>query len=272
MKQRPDKPNIFAYRSPSVYLADLILWYKSKGVSLRTLAEKLNISPALVSLMSKGKRSITEENVDIFATIFEWSSAEVSFLKNLLLLSSRHEDERQDGMKGLVRFKTYQEKSSDEVLTYKYLEHWWNLAIRELSELEDFKEEEVWIQQRLLFSVSLADIRKSLNFLNKHKLLAKYGSFRRVDCKGEVYKLSLSSFHKQILEKAVESIYLLPSAERHILGHTLLLRKEQMEDLKIILDETLEKITRLSSEGKGKKEVFHVALAGFPLTLDKEEK
>jgi uncharacterized protein (TIGR02147 family) len=108
-----------------------------------------------------------------------------------------------------------------------------------------------------------------LIFLNKHKLLSKYGNFRRLDCQGDVYKLALSSFHEQILNKAVESIYKVESQKRHILGQTMMISKDQLPELKDILDETLEKIVKLSEKSSNTKEVYHMALIGFPLTEEK---
>lgn len=271
MKTRPDKPNLFSYRSSQVYLADLFSWYKLKKISMRNLAQKLQVSVTLLSLIVKGKRLLTEENVDVWAPIMGWNSQEVSFLKQILIFEHASVNEKHSAMQNLSRFKTYQKNSSQEVLTYKYLKNWWNVAIREMSELPDFNEDEEWIQKKLLYKVSLPEIRKSLAFLNKHKLLARYGNFRRIDCQGDVYKLSLSGFHKQVLNKAVESIHLVNSENRHILGHTMVLSKEQLPELKKILDETQEKIAKLSQLSGDQKEVYHMALVAFPLTGKPEE-
>lgn len=270
MKKRPDKPDIMNYRQAQVYLADLINWYKSNKISLRNIAQKLNVSPALLSLITKGKRQMTEENVDIWAPFFKWSAQEVAWLKKIILLETASTEEKREALEGMSRFKEFKDKSSQEVLTFKYLQKWWNVAIREMSELPDFQENENWIQERLLYKVSLNEIRKTLDFLNKHKLLAKYGDFRKLDCQGDIYKLSLSTFHEQILKKAAESIYSTPSQDRHILGHTFGLTPEQLPKLKHILDETLEKITKLAENADTGKEVYHIALLGFPLTREQK--
>lgn len=266
MNSRPEKPQVTDYRDPHVYLADLLQWHKSKKISLRSIAGKLNVSPALLSLITKGKRQMTEENIDVWSHYFEWSAHDVAWLKKMILLGSASTEEKREAMKGMTRFKSFNETSSQEVLTFKYLQRWWNVAIREMSHLPDFQEEEGWIQKRLLYKVSLNEIRKSLLFLNKHKLLAKYGSFRRIDCQGDIYKLSLSTFHEQILEKAAESIYAVGSEKRHILGHTISLSKDKIPQLKNILDETLERISKLAETDENNKEVYHIALLGFPLT------
>lgn len=272
MIKRPEKPNMYSYRKVEVFLADLLSWYKTQGQSMRNLATKLNISVSLLSLMAKGKRSFTEENVDVFAPFFSWNAQEVSWLKQLILLNDPDIDKKHSAMKSLSRFNDFKDESAKEVLTYKYLKKWWNIAIREMSELPDFKDDAYWIQERLLFQVPLVEIRKSLSFLHKHKLLASYGAFRRLDCQAEIYKLSLSAFHTQMLEKAVESIHKVSSDDRYILGHTMALDKEKFDEAKVILSEALEKISALSESSKKMENVYHFSFVGFPLTSSKDKK
>jgi len=265
-----DKPDLCKYRQSSVYLADLISWYKDQDCSMRSLAKKLNVSPALLSLVTNGKRALTEENIDVWAPVFKWNAQEVSWLKQLILIEHSSVGQKKTAMENLSRFKSYNENYPQEVLTFKYLKKWWNVAIREMSELPGFQEDGEWIQQKLLFSVSINEIRKSLKFLNKHKLLARYGSLRRLNCQGDVYKLSLSEFHAQILDKAVESIYKVSSEERYILGQTLAIDSKKFPEAKAILEEALEKIVKLGDLEKNPSDVYQFSFIGFPLTRMKE--
>lgn len=270
MKKWPGKPNVHDYQKANAYLADLIEWYKTNGTSLRSLSNKLNISPSLLSLIINGKRPMLEENIDIWADVFKWSTQDASWLKQIIAFETSSPDEKRKALENLSRFNSYKEKSSEEILTYKYLRKWWNVAIREMSGLPEFTEEEAWIQKRLLFTVSIPEIRKSLNFLNKHKLLAKYGNFRFVNCDGDVYKLALATFHNQLLTKAVESIHKLSSDERYILGHTVSINSEAFPEAKEILDEAIEKLKNLSNNKSTPNEVYHFSVLGFPLTQEKK--
>ena len=268
---RPGKPDVYRYRQSHIYLADLFLRYKSQGISMRNLAKRLTVSPALLSLIAKGKRPLTEENIDIWGSVFKWNSQEASWLKQLVLLEHSHVDLKAAALENLTRFKTYNEDSPEEVLTFKYLKKWWNVAIREMSELSDFNEDANWIQERLLFNVSISEIRKALKFLNKHKLLAKYGEFRRLNCQGDVYKLSLSTFHDQMLSKAVESIYKVKSEDRYILGQTLAIKRENFGKATVILQEALEQIVKLGEIDPQPTDVYHFSFLGFPLTVKKDK-
>lgn len=238
---------------------------------MRNLAKRLNVSPTLVSLIAKGKRPLTEENIDIWGSVFKWNPQEVSWLKQLILLEHSDVKKKAEALESLSRFKTYNEDSPEEVLTFKYLKKWWNVAIREMSELPGFSEDANWIQERLLFSVSIVEIRKALKFLNKHKILAKYGEFRRLNCQSDVYKLSLSTFHDQMLSRAVESIYKVKSEDRYILGQTLAINGNNFGKAKVILQEALEQIVKLGESELQPTDVYHFSLLGFPLTLNKDK-
>jgi uncharacterized protein (TIGR02147 family) len=235
---------------------------------MRNLAKKLTVSPSLLCLLAKGKRSLTLENVEAWAPKFGWNPQEISWLKQLIQFEQSDPETKEKAFNNLIRFHYYQENSEQDVVTFKYLKKWWNVAIREMSELPDFIEDAEWICERLVFKVPLPEIRKSLAFLNKHGLLAKHGKLRSLNCDGQVYKLSLSGFHDQILEKAVESIYKLTSEERYILGHTMSIPAQKFAEAKVILEEALSKISALHDDGKPSDSVYHFSLLGFPLTKE----
>lgn len=268
MKTRSARPDMFTYRSSHAYLADLINWYKEAGVSMRSLAKKLNVSPALICLLAKGKRPLTQDNVAAWSTALNWNTQEVSWLKHLIQFEYADTESKEKAFNNLIRFQKYQEDSTEDVVTFRYLKKWWNVTIREMSELPDFVEDPQWISERLIFKVPLPEIRKSLAFLNKHGLLAKDGKLRTLNCDGKVHKLSLSGFHDQMLGKAVESIYRISSEERYILGHTMTIHPSKFQDAKIILEEALAKISSLHEDGKSSEAVYHFSFLGFPLTKE----
>lgn len=237
---------------------------------MRNLAGKLSVSPSLLCLLSKGKRPLTQDNVDLWAPAIGWGPQEISWLKQLITFEHSSPGEKEKALLNLSRFKHYKD-DSENVLTFRYLRKWWNIAIREMSELPDFIEEPQWIRERLVFKVSLVEIRKSLAFLDKHKLLAKHGKLRSLNCDGDVYKLALSGFHDQILGKAVESIYKIPSEDRYILGHTMTVSEEKFPKAKLILEKALREISALHDSAEAADKVYHFSLLGFPLTTKDPE-
>ena len=91
---------------------------------------------------------------------------------------------------------------------------WYNVAIREMATLPNFKAEPSWIQKNLKSKVPLSEIQKSLNFLFERNFLTKdkNGKIQQkeklLDCWGGVHKLALSQYHTQVLNVAADSITL----------------------------------------------------------------
>ena len=85
------------------------------------------------------------------------------------------------------------------------------------------------------------------------------------------YKLSLSTFHSQMLQKAVESIHKVSSEKRYILGHTMCLNESNFEKARLILQNALLEITQLNQNSIQENDVYHFGFIGFPLTSKQED-
>lgn len=265
------RPAPFDFTSYQAYLAALFSWFKAHRISLRALAMKLQVSPALLSSITKGRRNLTLSHVRAWAPVLGWTEAEQSFIEKWIhFQDAPKREEKALALKKMTRFKKYQERSSREVVTWSYLERWWTVVLREMSHLSDFRPDVDWIRQRMLYPVPKEELRKSLRFLQEQRLLAQDGEFLRLECHGGVYKLSLAQFHAQMLERTVESIYRSPSDERHVLGHTFRLSKKKLPQVKLILDRALEEIAGLDDVTGEDGEVFHVAFTAVPLTKRKK--
>jgi uncharacterized protein (TIGR02147 family) len=264
------RPVPYDYKKYQDYLVALLAWFKKNNTSLRALAQRLAVSPALLSSVVNGRRNLTLEHIENWAAALGWDENEKSFLQKCIHFQNHPEREaKAEAYKKMTRFKKYQERSSRELVTWGYLEKWWNIVLREMSHLPDFQMDIDWIRQRMLYPVSKEDLRKSLQFLSDQQLLAKQGEFLRLECHGGVYKLSLAQFHAQMLEKAVQAIYKSPSDERHVLGHTFKFSKKKLSKIKLILDRALEEIAELETGSDKDVEVYHVALTAIPLTKRK---
>jgi uncharacterized protein (TIGR02147 family) len=261
------KPSPFDFKEYRGYLAALFSWYKNQGLSMRNIAQRMDVSPALISSIIQGRRNLTSEQLNSWSSFFGWDDREISFLEKMIHFQSGGErEEKVEAFKKIVRFKKYKERSTRELVTWRYLEKWFVVVIREMSGLADFCPEPEWIRKRLRYPVSLEEIRQALKFLAEHKLLMSQGEYLRLDCHGGVYKLALASFHAQMLERVADSIYKSPSDERHILGHTFRLSLKKVSRLKIIMDRALEEIAALELEDNEGDEVYHVALTACPMT------
>lgn len=276
-KQRPD---LYGYHDYRDFLTDLLAHLKAEiGVSVRQLAHKSGVSESYISMVLSGTRGLSINQLKKLATALELSRADVSYLGWLIALEeSPSYDEKIDAVKKIQRFRTYQKLNPLEVETFRYLEHWYHVAIRELAALPGFKIDPDWIQASLRFPVSIKEIKQALVFLFEHDYI-RTGSTgesisveRNVHCKTGVLKPVLSKFHAEMLGLAAQSILAVPTDSRNVSSHTCAIPIEAMPDVKRILDEARDKIRELSDQHtKTKNVVYHFGFLAFPLTKKMED-
>lgn len=271
--KKQTKPKIYKYNDTVVFLNDLFSFYKEKeNKSLRDFAKDLKIAIGLLPMILSRKRNITGELLKKIMKNFSYSKHHLSFAENLRLIGfSQNYEERKQAIYQINKIKSYREFNKNEFEIYKYLSHWYFVAIKEMTELADFREDPEWIQKRLAYAVSRKEVEETLEFLKRTKILI-YESNRLVaakkemNCEEGIFKLTLGGFHKQILHLAAQAIDEVDRDKRRILGHTLKIDESQVEEVHTILADAFEKIKTLESNTKKDGNVYHVELVSIPLT------
>ena len=266
--------DLFDYHDYRLYLKD---WFEqgrlNQSFSLRDVAEKCQLSVGYLPMILSGQRNLTIKSFDKLQVVLKLNTEEASYFKSLLELSDASKmHERLKAFEEIRKIKSFQKKSLNELEVFRYLSNWLNVAIREMAFRRDFELDSTWIQSRLVQKVSLREIESSLQFLIGQGFLEKLTSgqvtatTKQLDCFSGVYRLSLGEFHQQMFGLAAQSIDLTPRDQRNLLGHTLLIPENQIDNLKSILDDALKKIEALGSNFNEAGPVYHVILSTFPIT------
>lgn len=265
--------DLFDYHDYRLYLKD---WFEqgrlNQSISLRDVAETCQLSVGYLPMILSGQRNLSEKSFEKLQLVLKMNSEQSAYFKALLILSDASSTrDRLSAFEEIRKIKSFQKKSIKELMVYKYLSNWLNVAIREMAFRRDFEYNSAWIQSRLVQKVSLREIENSLLFLTEQGFLEKLKSgqvtatTKQLDCYSGVYRLSLGQFHQQMFGLAAQSIDLTPRDQRNLLGHTFLIPENQIENLRTILDDTLKKIESLGSEFHEAGPVYHVILSTFPI-------
>lgn len=268
------RPIIYNYHEYRVFIKDYIKFHKNKrGISAKDVAREIKITAGFLSMIINGKRNLEEELMTNLAINFKLNKQEVSFFRSLLLLNdSNDQKERTNAYQKLSRFKQFKQSNDQELVTHKYLNKWYFVAIRELSFLKDFKEDPYWIQKRLRVKLKINEIKKALLFLKSNNMLGQ--NVGHLDCSEGIYKLSLSTFHKQMLQISGEAIETVPREKRQILGFTKSLSKKGQDKARSIIANALKELEQIDDENQdneSEKELYHFHLVNVPLTGGKGE-
>lgn len=275
------KPDIYRYHDYRQFLNDWIKYRKNTEAhfSLRFLARKSNVAVGYLSMILSGERKMLHETLEKIAKPLKLSVSEKSYLELLRTVAESESTlTKHEALEKLRRFRNYREVNTKEIEVYRYLTHWYYVAIREMVNLPDFKADAGWIQSKLRNKVSLKEIKEALDFLLDNGYLEKSpdGRIRAVEkellCLSGVYRLALTQFHREMLELASASLDNSSVEERDITGYTLAIPKEKLEELKQICFAFLRQLSNLENKSLPADSVYHVAVAAFPLTRNEKEK
>lgn len=273
--QSASRPNLYAFHD---YRKFLELWIpylkkKHKGYSLTSIAKASGVSLSYLSMVVKGVRSLSIENLSLILPHLKLDEQESSYFTLLQIIAdSQDPAARLEALKKAHRFLKYKEQNTAEVEVYQYLTKWYFVAIREMAGMDDFNPSPEWIQSRLREHVSLKDIEGALGFLtaNGYIDLSKKASERiqkdPLTCEGGVYKVALAEFHKQMLGMQERSIHDVHSDDRFLTAHMLAIPQEKFQALKTIIDEARAKVAALGKNHAGSNSVYYVSLGTFPIT------
>ena len=269
------RPEIFGYHEARALLRDVIEFEKvaNPKFSLRLLANKSEIATGFLPMYLSGKRKITLETAQKLTKNLPLSEKERGFFLLLVQLDNAPAGEsRVDILGQLQKLDIYKETNVKEFEVHRYLKSWFCVAIRELSLLPDFRPDPVWIKKRLRTKIPLSEIKSAIEFLNEHNFILQHeGKYfqnpeKNLECVDGVFKISLSAFHRQMLDLAGQSIDQLNGKKRIVIGNTIPIRFEDFEQAKTILNNALDEIQKLQAANGNGDHVYHFALAGFPLT------
>jgi uncharacterized protein (TIGR02147 family) len=279
---RRQRPDIYRYHDYRAFLKDWIEFQKSArpGFSMRSLSAEAGVAVGYLTPVLSGSRDISIKAFFRLLPFLGLSKTEQSHLENLVKLCTGESQEIRIGaIERMGRSSPYKRRNPNEAELVEFMSHWYYIAIREMAAVPGFQADPAWIQKQLKTRVATADIEKALEFLQKHGYLTigADGVVQEpkghVDCAGDVYKVALTSYHRQMCDLAARSIDHTPSAKRELLGQTLVIRPTTFERAREILNEAMAKIRELNEpkEEIPKKEekdtsVYHVEVALFPLS------
>ncbi len=272
MSQRSrEKPNIFRYLNYREYIKDW-LFYKKENQSYlsKDFAKELGVTSAYLSMVFKSARKFPKKKIHRLKKCMNLQEYEFNYLKKLMVINDSEDSEaRWKALAEIKRYSGSKEHNENNFSAHEYLSKWYYVAIREMSRQNDFRADLKFIQNKLVFKVSKAEVAAALKYLRDNELL--YGQSKGaelMDCDEGIFKISLHEFHSQVFDLLKDSITKVPREERFISGTTVSLNETDFLELKKDMQNLLEKYAKHDKKNKGAR-VYHIETATVPLTMIK---
>lgn len=274
-----EKPDVFNYHDYRRFLKDWFAFAKETfGISLRQTATDSGLSVSYLSMVLAGNRNLSGRALEKFLPILELSFPRITYFKLLQTIGdSESHAERIEALDKLQKQSGYKKMNPKELEVYRYLSHWYYVAIREMVELPQFRLDANWIQDRLNYPVPLSEINEALKFLKEFNFIEELPgnkarlAEKRVDCFEGIYKIALSNFYKEMFQLASQSIEKTPRAKRNLSFETMAISSENFDELKQILDDARKKVEALGARVKSPDSIYHVSFAAFPIASLEDE-
>lgn len=269
-------PLVFEYDNYRSFLRDYYTYQKQNNAafSLRGFSRRAGFrSPSFYKMLVEGQRNLSDEGVEKFCKAIGFPTVEAEFFRTLVSFNQSETVElKERRARELLKSKAFQHLKPLTKAKFQYWSCWYHIAIRELVSLPGFQEDPKWIAAVLRPTISADEARAALDQLlqlgvierdAQGKLKLSHGQVTSGD---EVVNVSIAQFHREMIQKAKESIDRFEKKDRQVSSITISLSAEGEEHLKMVLHHFRKEILAIANQYPDPTRVCQINFQLFPLT------
>jgi len=270
-------PDIHLYADYRQYLKDWWAWRKrtSRTASFRSLAMKAGTSPSLFKDILEGRRRLTADSVVRFSPALGLTQSQASYLGLLARFgNARGVQEKNEAFQEMAKIRRKMFLKFLPPEQHVLWTNWLHATLREMVGLETFKEDPVWISQRLHPTVPVREVREALATLESTGLVKRDNRGRlqaaefAVSSEYETPSSVVRHFNQEMMGLAMSASDRFPASDREIGGLTLGLNRECYDRIKERVRLFKEEILGMVVEDKrGSDLVGQLNIQLFPLAM-----
>lgn len=274
-------PDLFATLDYRGYLAAWFSWKKSNNprfshrMFARLAGQK---SPSLLKAVIDGQRNLTPATLRSFADAMKLSGSQRAFFADLVALDqSDSDDERNAAWTRISATRRFREARTIDGEAFRFLSHWYYVAVYELVKRADFEEDPTWVARTLRPRLTVSEAKRALSELQSLGLLVRTEAGRLVQSDAsvvtpqEVEGLAVHNYHRGMIGLAADAVTAFSPTERHLLGVTIAVPESLLPLLKQELNTLQARLLDLCDAAEGPPErVVQLNLQLFPLSAAPE--
>jgi uncharacterized protein (TIGR02147 family) len=252
---------------------------KNSKYSLRAMATQLGMAPSSLSQVIKGTKNLSLETALQVATRAGLKSKEIRYFCLLVQAENEKNPILKDSFIQQINQNRpgSREKIRDlNVDQFKMISDWYHFPILELTKVADFEFNSKNIAKRL--GISPVQAEAALERLERLMLLERGENGKYIEDTNRMVASSIApnaalrSFHKQMLEKAIESLETQTHLEKVLGSETFAVDAEKINEAREIINDFFERMVKLCTESSKKSDVYHLGVQFFNLTQIKKNK
>lgn len=269
-------PDIFEYIDYRAFLGDYYDAAKDNvsAFSYRYFARIAGYSsPSFLRHVIRGERNLSTESVEKFSGALGLDEEEAEFFRALVDFDQAETNQdRRRAFEAVASSRRFRQARRIDSALFEYLSHWYYPAIREMIARPDFVEDPAWIAGQLQPNIEPEQAAQALEILFELELVvrAEGGQLRRGDPSlstgHEVRSLAVASYHRQMLERAGDSIELIDRRWRDLAAMTVCISPDTAAEIKQRIHEFREVILELCDRDAAPRIVYQFNSQLFPLS------
>lgn len=230
------------------------------------------MNPTALHMIIKGKRRPGSKAIPKLCRFFQFSEQEEKYFRYLLKrdLSVKDPEVAQyidSKLKVMIQDKSM---LSLEEAEFRLIAEWYHYAIQQMLCIKSLPADPAEIQKHLFYDVSLDQVSAAIENLIRLKIIERSGNQlqilqRAVRTSHDIPSEALRLHAEQMIENAKKSIRKVQLQERSVQGRTLVIKKDQIEAAKKMIQEFSNQFGVEIDSDMG-DQVYQLNIQFFPLT------
>lgn len=270
------KPDIHTYLDYRRWLAD---YYDAAKIhqpsfSYRWFARRAGFSaPNFLKLVIENQRNLGPDSIPRFVDALRLDDTEARFFADLVQLNqATTAEDKNAAWERVSASRRFRQARRIDADLFDYLSQWFYPAIREMVARADFVEDPEWIAAEVLPPIRPAQAKRALAVLLDLGFVTRDvdGRLQRgepsVTTGHEVRSLAIGNYHRQMLQRAAESIDLVERELRDISALTVCIQRARVPELKQRIHAFRETLLELCDGDANPEAVYQCNIQLFPLS------
>ena len=278
----PAQPDIFTYLDHRAYLRD---WFEARKAVDPTMSHRAFVraagmkSPSVLTNVMSGQRNLSAESQEAFADALALDAEERTFFRALVSLNQATTDEeRNDALTTISAERRFRSARHLEGEAFRFLSCWYLPALHQLAALPGFQEDPTWIADQLHPPITVAQATEAMATLWALGLLERQadGQVRPADrsvvTAREIQHLAACNYHRQMTQRAYDSVAGVDASDRYLLGVTIAVPHHLLPSFKQELGRVQARILDMADSAAAPADrVYQVNLQLVPLSIPRDE-
>ncbi len=244
---------------------------------MRAFAKQIGLSQSAMSQVLAGKKNLSLESASKIAQKLKINENEAEYFRLLVQMdTSKDHDLKKSFMARVQAMNSKLDIRDLSVDLFSSIADWYHVVIENMADINGIPFTPEEISKRL--GISKIEVETAIERLLRLEMIERVSEnppqYRKsknyVITRSAVPNEALRRFHRQMLEKAIDSLETQSPQEKFIGTETFAISKKVLPQAFALADEFLQKLAKLGESSKDKTDVYHLGLQFFNLTKGKK--